>query len=164
MISASKFAAVGRGKLATLTRAHGLVRQFLAAGKNATVTLRGRTYYLPETLKLTSEDSGTKAAPVTSHQACYTRRRYLNESFHFANEDICGMRHLFVIAHYLCASRQIPKSTRFFDHRIGECANLFDIDADAVDGERLQFESVFCDGLPKAPPSFSEEFSSPISP
>jgi hypothetical protein len=49
--------------LATLQRAQRAARK--AAGREAaTVFLREGTYYLPETLILTAEDSGAKAAPV----------------------------------------------------------------------------------------------------
>jgi hypothetical protein len=44
---------------ATLGRAREAVRQ-----KPGSVLLRGGTYYLPETLIFTSQDSGTKAAPI----------------------------------------------------------------------------------------------------
>ena len=48
---------------ATLGRAHQAARK--AAGREAvTVFVREGTFYLPETLILTAEDSGTKAAPV----------------------------------------------------------------------------------------------------
>lgn len=51
---------------ATLQRAQQAARQ--AAGREAvTVLVRAGTYYLPETLVLTAEDSGTKTAPVVYH-------------------------------------------------------------------------------------------------
>ena len=37
----------------------------VAQGHGATVVLRGGTYYLPETLVLTPQDSGAQQAPVT---------------------------------------------------------------------------------------------------
>jgi|GEM_PF-73400 len=49
---------------ATLQRAQKAARQ-AADGEAVTVRLRGGTYYLPETLVFTSEDSGTQSAPVT---------------------------------------------------------------------------------------------------
>jgi len=48
---------------ATIARAQKAVRASKAA-EAKTVYLRGGIYYLPETLVLTAEDSGTKAAPV----------------------------------------------------------------------------------------------------
>jgi hypothetical protein len=50
--------------VASLEAAQKLARSQKALGK-VTVRLRGGTYYLPETLIFTPEDSGTKKAPVT---------------------------------------------------------------------------------------------------
>src|SRR4051794_12537429 len=64
-ISGNDTATGERGQpVATLARARDLVRQARKAGMPATVTLQGGTYYLPETLILTREDSGAKDAPV----------------------------------------------------------------------------------------------------
>jgi len=50
--------------LASLAAAQRLARSRKSAGA-VTVWLRGGTYYLPETLVFTPEDSGTEKAPVT---------------------------------------------------------------------------------------------------
>ncbi len=50
--------------LASLAAAQRLARSRKAAGP-VTVWLRGGTYYLPQTLVFTPEDSGTKTTPVT---------------------------------------------------------------------------------------------------
>jgi len=54
------------GPFATLPRARAEVRHAIAAGnaEPKTVQIRGGTYFLPESLKFTPEDSGTAAAPV----------------------------------------------------------------------------------------------------
>jgi hypothetical protein len=51
--------------LATLARAQTLARQSHQNNEPINITLKGGTYYLPETLVLTADDSGTKDAPVT---------------------------------------------------------------------------------------------------
>ena len=50
--------------VATLSRAQMLARQIKKGGA-ATIFLRGGTYYLPQTLVFTPEDSGTASAPIT---------------------------------------------------------------------------------------------------
>ena len=65
---------------ASLARAQQAVRQ-----KPGSVWLRGGTYYLPEKLVFTAQDSGTKAAPVVyqaygQRAACYQRRRQAGET------------------------------------------------------------------------------------
>jgi hypothetical protein len=55
------------GPLATLQGARDALRRQKAAGKlqgPAAVQVRGGTYYLPQTLELTPEDSGTEPAPI----------------------------------------------------------------------------------------------------
>ncbi len=49
---------------ATLQRAQQAVRQMRVKGQGTTVVLRGGTYYLPDTLVLTAQDSGTEQAPI----------------------------------------------------------------------------------------------------
>ena len=50
--------------VATLARARDLGRQAKKAGEPLSIVLRGGTYYLPQTLVLEAEDSGTAAGPV----------------------------------------------------------------------------------------------------
>jgi hypothetical protein len=50
--------------VATLARAQSLVRQSQPGTESINVILHAGIYYLPETLVLTSEDSGTKNAPI----------------------------------------------------------------------------------------------------
>lgn len=50
--------------VASLARAQSLARAARAAGRGVTITLRGGTYYLPETLVFTPADSGTPESPV----------------------------------------------------------------------------------------------------
>ena len=49
---------------ASLTTARDTARQAIMAGEPTTVVLHGGVYYLPETLRLSQEDSGTAAQPV----------------------------------------------------------------------------------------------------
>ncbi|MDF2925506.1 MAG: zinc metallopeptidase RseP [Paenibacillaceae bacterium] len=55
---------------ATLQRAQRAARAAGKAGRPVHVCVYGGTYYLPETLRFTPEDSGTEAAPVLYEAAC----------------------------------------------------------------------------------------------
>ena len=50
--------------LATLAHAQAVARTAKKSGEPLTVILRGGTYYLPKSLVLTAEDSGTKEGPI----------------------------------------------------------------------------------------------------
>ena len=49
---------------ASLVEARDAARRSIAAGEPTTVVLHGGVYYLPETLRLGQEDSGTATQPV----------------------------------------------------------------------------------------------------
>ena len=55
--------------VATLSRARDLGRQTKRAEEPLSIILRGGTYYLPQTLVLEAEDSGTMAGPVVFQAA-----------------------------------------------------------------------------------------------
>ena len=60
--------------VATLLRARDLGRQTKKADEPLSIILRGGTYYLPQTLVLEAEDSGTAAGPVV-FPGCPRRKR-----------------------------------------------------------------------------------------